>query len=72
MYKFNKCNKKEYLEAVKQDGDALQYVENYYEELEQIYSCYLEEYRKEFENENKEMTIAEIEKKLGYSIKIVK
>ena len=67
----------EALEAVKQDGHSLQYVQNQTEEI-----C-LEAVKQEgyalqyvnpiiFKNLKTEMTIAEIEKQLGYSIKIIK
>lgn len=73
MYSFEKRSKEEYLEAVKQDGDALQYVKEYYKEILELKSFYMEEYIEAFKEEQvKEITIAELEKQYGCKVKIVK
>lgn len=67
MFKFKNYSKEETLEAVKQEGDALRYVEKYYKEIEVLDSYYKEEYikatKKNYEEELKER-IEELERKV--------
>lgn len=73
MYSFEKRSKEECLEAVKQNGDALQYVKEYYKEILELNSYYKKEYIEAFREEQvKEITIAELEKQYGCKVKIVK
>ena len=95
MYSFEKKSKEEYLEAVKQDGNALQYVKEqdkeicleavkqngwalqyvkeYYKEILELNSCYIEEYKDAYkEQQVKEITIAELEEQFGCKVKIIK
>ena len=60
-------------EAVKKDGNALKYVEAFYPSLLKLASVYMDDYKEHFKDRiKKEMTIKEIEKELGYEIKIIK